>query len=78
MPADATEEARIGTSTWLALAAMALFLLATGVRVSARLQRLALAPGHQVGEVRALLGLLQLVSAPLAIGFSLAHFLAAR
>ncbi len=61
-----------------ALAAMALFLLATGVRVSARLQRLALAPGHQVGEVRALLGLLQLVSAPLAIGFALAHFLAAR
>ena len=65
-----------GIGAIVALASV--FLLATGIRVSARLRRLALAPGHQVGEVRGMLGLLQLVSAPLAIGFALAQFLGAR
>jgi len=63
-----------GVGAIVALAA--LFLLATGIRLSERLQRLALAPGHQVGEVRALLGLLQLVGGLMAIGFSLVHVLA--
>ena len=46
------------------------FALATGVKVSPRLQRLALAPGHVLGEVRAMLTLLQLVTGPMALGFA--------
>ena len=45
------------------------FVLATAVKASARTQRLALAPGHAVGEVRAFLTLLQLVSGPIALAF---------
>ena len=48
------------------------FLLATGIKSSTRLQRLALAPGHVLGEVRGLLSLLQIVSAPMAIAFGAA------
>ena len=52
------------------------FVLATAVKASARMQRLALAPGHTVGEVRAFLTLLQLVSGPLALAFGAAVLLA--
>lgn len=62
-----------GVGALVALASI--FLLATGIKVSRRLQRLALAPGHELGEVRGMLTLLQLVSVPLMIGFSLVHFL---
>jgi hypothetical protein len=64
-----------GAGAIVALASI--FLLATGIKVSRRLQRLALAPGHELGEVRGMLTLLQLVSVPLMIGFSLVHFLRA-
>jgi hypothetical protein len=59
-----------GTVAALALA----FLLATGIKASTRLQRLALAPGHVLGEVRGMLTLLQLVSCPMALGFGAAWF----
>lgn len=59
-----------GVVTALALA----FVLATGVKASTRLQRLALAPGHQLGEVRSTLTLLQLVFAPMALAFSAAWY----
>ena len=45
------------------------FVLATAIRLSPSLQRLVLAPGHAVAEIRNILGLAQLISAPLAIGF---------
>ena len=51
------------------------FVLATGIKTSARLQRLALAPGHVLGEVRGALTLLQLVSGPMALAFGAAVFL---
>lgn len=51
------------------------FALATAIKLSTRVQRLALAPGHSVGEVRGLLNLLQLVSGTLAVGFGLVWFL---
>ena len=59
-----------GLGTVIALALT--FVLATGVKSSTRLQRLALAPGHTLGEVRALLTLLQIVSGPMALGFGAA------
>ena len=51
------------------------FLLATGIKWSTRLQHLALAPGHTLGEVRGVLTLLQLISGPMALGFGAAWFL---
>jgi hypothetical protein len=56
----------------------ALFVVATGIKVSPRLQRIVLAPGHVVGEVRGLLTLLQLISGAMAGAFGLALFLAGR
>lgn len=51
------------------------FLLATGIKLSGRLQRLAIAPGHTLGEVRGMLTLLQRVSLPLGLGFGAAWLL---
>ena len=56
----------------------ALFVLATGIKASARLQRVALAPGHVVREVRGLLSLLQGVAGAMTVGFALALFLAGQ
>ena len=58
----------LGAVIALALA----FLLATGIKSSLRLQRLALAPGHTLGEVRGTLTLLQLISGPMALAFGAA------
>ncbi len=52
-----------------------LFLLATGIKLSGRLQRLAIAPGHTLGEIRGMLTLLQLVALPLGLGFGAAWLL---
>ena len=58
-----------------AVAALAMvFLLATCLRFSAGLQRVALAPGHTVGEVRSLLTLLQVISGPMALAFGATWF----
>ena len=51
------------------LVVAALFALATAIRWWPRLQRIALAPGHTVAEVRQLLLLLQIVSAFLVLVF---------
>lgn len=51
------------------------FLLATGLKLSGRLQRLAIAPGHTLGEVRGMLTLLQMVALPLGLGFGAAWLL---
>ena len=60
-----------------AVAALAMvFLVATSIRLSGPMQRLALAPGHAVGEVRGLLALLQLISGPMALAFGAAWFFA--
>ncbi len=58
-----------------AVAALAIaFVLATGIKMSSRLQRLALAPGHTVGEVQSMLTLLQLISGPMALAFGAVWF----
>jgi hypothetical protein len=60
-----------------AVAALAaVFLLATCIKLSAGMQRLALTPGHTLGEVRGLLTLLQLISGPMALAFGAAWFFA--
>jgi hypothetical protein len=51
------------------------FVLATAIKLSARAQRLALAPGHSVVEVRELLSLLQFVSGLLAVPLGLVGWL---
>lgn len=51
------------------LALLGLFCLASAVRVSPRAQRLVLREDHQVGEITALLGLLQLVAGFLSLMF---------
>ncbi len=61
-----------GPGTVLAL--LSALLLATGIKSSTRLQRLAMAPGHTLGEVRGTLTLLQLVSGPMALAFGAALF----
>ena len=58
------------------LALLMAFLLATCIKLSDRMQRLALAPGHTLGEVRGLLTLLQLISGPMALAFGAAWFFA--
>ena len=58
------------------LALLALFFLATSIRASPRLQRIVLRDGHQVGEIKAFLALLQIVAGFLSIVFGgmwLAH-----
>ena len=58
------------------LALLALFFLATSIRASPRLQRIVLRNGHQVGEIKAFLALLQIVAGFLSIVFGgmwLAH-----
>lgn len=58
------------------LALLALFALATAIRASSRVQRMVLREGHQVGEIKAFLGLLQLVAGLLSLVFGgmwLAH-----
>lgn len=51
------------------LALLLLFGLATAVRVSQPVQRVILREGHDVGEIKAFLVLLQLVAGLLSIGF---------
>jgi hypothetical protein len=51
------------------LALLLLFGLATAVRVSQPVQRVILREGHEVGEIKAFLGLLQLVAGVLSIAF---------
>ena len=48
------------------------FLLATAIKSSTRMQHLALAPGHAIGEVRGMLTLLQLVSGAMGVAFGTA------
>lgn len=58
------------------VAVLSLFALATAVRASSRVQGLVLSKGHQVGEIKSFLGLLQLVAGLLSLGFGatwLAH-----
>jgi hypothetical protein len=54
------------------------FVLATAIKLSSRVQRLVLAPGHAVAEVRNILSLVQFISAPLAICFGVIWFVGTR
>ncbi len=66
---------RLSFDAGMPTACALIFLLATGLKLSTRMQRIALAPGHTLGEVRPLLSLLQLVTLPLGIGFGAAWLL---
>ena len=59
-----------GSGALAPLAVAGLFALCTAVRLSSRIQRVALREGHQVGEIKSFLSLLQLVSGLLTIVFT--------
>lgn len=58
-----------GPGLFSVLALLALFALATAVRTSPRIQRVVLREGHQAGEIKAFLGLLQIVAGSLSLAF---------
>jgi len=51
------------------LALLALFALVTAIRASPRIQLMVLREGHQIGEIKAFLRLLQLVAGVLSVAF---------
>lgn len=58
------------------LALMLMFVFATAVRVSPPIRQVVLRPGHQIGEIKAFLTLVQIVTGFLSsvfVGMSLAH-----
>jgi len=73
MSSDPFLRGQLGLSSWIAM--VSVFALSTAIRLSRTVQDHVISPGHQIGEIKAILSLLQLVSGILALGFGLALFL---